>query len=91
MDKRFINRRIFRISSSRNIPDGVIDMTYIPDNYDLWKQHEAERERELAKYPVCELCGEILDSVYYEINNKRMCESCMKELYEREVELDDEW
>ena len=35
---------------------------YVPDNYDQYRQHEAEQEAELSKFPVCYECGEhILD------------------------------
>ena len=62
---------------------------YVPDNYDMWQRHEDEREREIAKYPTCDLCGASMVKVYYNINNRKMCKNCMKELYEVEVEIDD--
>ena len=61
----------------------------VPDVYDMWSEHDAERERELAKYPKCDLCGAIMDEVYYKIEGRKMCKSCMEELYEVEVEIDD--
>ena len=50
------------------------------DNYELWKQREAELEKELEKLPKCSECGEhIQDEYCYEINGKYICESCMDE------------
>lgn len=48
------------------------------DNYDLWEQHDRERERELQKLPKCDECGErIQDDYLYEINGELVCIECL--------------
>lgn len=60
---------------------------YVPDNYDAYKQHEAERESWLSKRPICECCGEpIQDDYLYEINGDILCEECMKGEYRKWTE-----
>lgn len=57
------------------------------DNYDLWKQHEAEKEEALAKLPKCSECGEhIQDDYYYDINGYIICESCLNDNYRKSTE-----
>lgn len=57
------------------------------DNYDLWKQHEAEKEEWLNKLPVCFECGEhIQDEYCFEINGEYICERCMNENYKKSVD-----
>ena len=59
----------------------------IPDNYSRFEWQEAERERWLAKLPVCSECGEpIQDEFCYEINGEYICDSCMEE-HRRSVEM----
>lgn len=61
-------------------------MSYIPDNYDLWARHDAEKEAELEKLPECSECGEkIQDEYAYYINGEWICERCMKD-YRKEVQ-----
>ena len=51
---------------------------YIPDNYDAWKEHEAESEKMLERLPVCSWCGErVQDEYYYNINDEVVCEECL--------------
>ena len=50
------------------------------DNYDLFRQHEAEKEEALAKRPKCSECKEhIQDEKAYLINGEWICEKCMEE------------
>lgn len=59
----------------------------IPDNYDLWEQHDAEQERQLAKLPVCTYCGEhIQDDYLYLINDEIMCMDCLNDRYRHSTE-----
>lgn len=59
----------------------------IPDNYDRWKQHEAEQQAELDKLPKCEHCGEPIQSdYYYEIGNECLCEDCLNDNFRKDVE-----
>lgn len=61
-------------------------MSYIPDNYDMWSRHDAEKEAELDKLPECSECGEkIQDEYAYYINDEWICERCMRG-YRKEVE-----
>lgn len=56
-------------------------MSYIPDNYDLFKQNEDEQERWLSRRPKCDKCGEpIQDEYAYEIEAGEVwCQSCTDE------------
>lgn len=61
-------------------------MCYVPDNLDRWEMHDAEQERELAKLPKCDICGEhIQDEYCYEIHNELFCEHCMVEYFRKDV------
>lgn len=51
---------------------------YCPDNYDLYRQHEAEQEAWLEKRPKCSVCGEhIQDDTLYDIDGGLYCERCL--------------
>lgn len=53
----------------------------IPDNYDLWEQHEIEQQKWEESRPICSCCDEhIQDEVYYEIHGKKLCVSCIEEM-----------
>ena len=59
----------------------------VPDNYERWKQHDAEKQAELDKLPVCEYCGErIQDDYYFEINDECICEDCLNDNFRKSVE-----
>lgn len=50
----------------------------IPDNYDLWEQHEAAQEKALSRRPVCSECeNPIQDETAFYINGEWICENCM--------------
>jgi formylmethanofuran dehydrogenase subunit E len=62
-------------------------MPYIPDNYDLWEEHEAEQSRQLDKMPECSYCGEkIQDDFCYEINDEIICEECLNTIFRKAVD-----
>jgi formylmethanofuran dehydrogenase subunit E len=49
----------------------------IPDNYDRWKQHDAEQQAKLDKLPKCFECGEPIQDEYgYEFDKGFMCADC---------------
>lgn len=57
----------------------------IPDNYDMWLQHETAQEKAIAKCPVCSECdNHIQDEQAYYINGEWICEKCM-DTYKRYV------
>ena len=59
----------------------------IPDNYDYFKQHEAEQAAWLGKLPECSECGEkIQDEYCYEVNGEFICEQCMKDNHRKSTE-----
>ena len=61
----------------------------IPDNYDMWVQHEAEKERLLELLPVCEnrRCKKrIQDDYYFVIEGELLCEECAHERYRYRTE-----
>lgn len=61
-------------------------MSYIPDNYDLFRRHDAEQEKELDKLPRCDYCDEpIQDDFYFLINDEVICESCLNRFFRKDV------
>ena len=53
---------------------------YCLDNYDAFRQYEADRERALAKLPECSECGEkITDEQCYEIGDMLFCPNCIEQ------------
>jgi formylmethanofuran dehydrogenase subunit E len=59
-------------------------MSYIPDNYDKWLQHDAEQERQLQMLPKCSECGEHIQqerAVYYD--GKWCCKECESDFWRR--------
>ena len=59
------------------------------DNYDLWEQHERERERELQRLPKCWDCDEhIQDDHYYMIDGKPVCPDCLENYYRVENDIE---
>ena len=62
-------------------------MMNVPDNYDRWKQHDAEQEAQLDKLPKCSICDEpIQDDYYYEINDECICEECLNDNFRKDIE-----
>lgn len=66
-------------------------MGYVPDNYDLYEQHERELARQEQHLPVCSICGEpIWQEMAVHIGDDWYCDECLKEA--REVtEYEEEW
>lgn len=59
----------------------------IPDNYDLWVAHDRQQEAELKKLPVCEKCGQPIQSEdLYDIEGDLYCEECGDRLFKRYTE-----
>ena len=59
----------------------------IPDVYDLWEDHEREKEQELEKLPYCEICGEpIQDEHLYLINDEFVCQECLDRDFRKDVD-----
>lgn len=59
-------------------------MSNIPDNYELFQQHDAEQEELLEGLPVCCCCGNhIQDDYYYDIDGEIYCEKCMEDTFRR--------
>ncbi len=60
----------------------------IPDNYDIWEQHENRRIKELESLPRCDYCDNtITDDYCYEINGDCICEDCMSREFRKAVEV----
>jgi hypothetical protein len=61
-------------------------MASLPDNYDLWKSHEEEREAEAEKCPECAYCGEkIFDAFAFYIDGEWYHKDCFESEYYVEV------
>lgn len=59
----------------------------IPDVYDLWASHDADREKRLERLPVCADCGEpIQDDHYYLVNDEAICPDCLEIGYRKETD-----
>lgn len=57
------------------------------DNYDLFKQHDAEQQSKLKMLPICRACEEPIQTEYcYGNNGKYICEHCLNEDYKHFVE-----
>lgn len=57
------------------------------DNYDLWKRHEAEKQAQLDKLPVCCECDEPIQADHcYEINGEYLCPVCLVDNHRKAVE-----
>ena len=66
---------------------GEILLSYTPDNYDAFLSHDSEQETELEKCPECYYCGQkITDERFYMINDEPICEDCLNENFQRNLE-----
>ena len=64
----------------------MIEVSYLPDAYDLWEAHDAQQEQALSERPVCADCDEhIQEEEAYYINGEWICERCM-DSYKRVVD-----
>ena len=65
-------------------------MSYVPDNYDLFEQHERDIAQRLKKLPTCCKCGEPITSEYaYDVDGL-WCEDCFDE-YRKEIMVEMDW
>ena len=59
----------------------------IPDNYDLWEQHQAAQDRAEEKLLECSECGnKIYEDFCNEINDEPVCDECMRNNHRKPVE-----
>ena len=59
----------------------------MPDNYDLFVQHDTEQDDWLRKLPLCECHGEpIQDEYLYDIGGEIYCERGMIEHFRKPTE-----
>lgn len=52
-------------------------MIELPDNLDLFEEHDREQSIAEEKVPKCAWCGETLGDTYYQINGDNVCEECI--------------
>ena len=58
----------------------IKQMTYTDDPVADFERYDAQRQRELAKLPMCSECGQpITDEYCFEVNDELICESCITE------------
>ena len=51
----------------------------IPDNYDLWLDHEIRKEKLLERTPICSICEEHIQEEWaFEYDGKWICDDCIK-------------
>ena len=61
---------------------------YVPDNYDMFVEHEAQQAKSLEKLPICDECGEhIQDDYYYEFDGAKICDDCLKYYHRKVLEV----
>ena len=59
----------------------------LPDNYDLWEQHEADQQAEFQKLPKCDYCDTtIQEDHFFLIEDAVVCESCLNYHFRKPVE-----
>ena len=52
----------------------------LPDNYDLFSQHDAEQEEKLKMLPICRLCEyHIQQDDVVKIGHAYYCDDCLKD------------
>lgn len=57
------------------------------DPLEDFDRYDREKERRLARLPVCDNCNRrIQDDDYYDLEGEILCESCLKDKYRRSVE-----
>ena len=62
-------------------------MPYTDDPIRDFLRHDARMEKALERLPVCCECGETIQEDYlYVINDEPVCESCLKQNYQKHVE-----
>lgn len=63
-------------------------MNECPDNYDLWRQRDANQQRQLDRLPKCTECGEPIqqtDALF--IDGGYICDDCLDDM-RREILLE---
>ena len=61
----------------------------IPDNYDLWLDHEIRTETLLQRRPICSICEEhIQEEMAFEYDGHWICIDCIKTNW-KEVPVDE--
>lgn len=59
----------------------------MPDNYDLWEQHQREQDKLLERLPKCADCGEPIQSEqYFDFDGCFYCEDCLENNHRKWVE-----
>lgn len=59
----------------------------IPDNYDQYRRHEAEQERQRARLPVCDYCNDpVEDDHFFLVNDEIICPDCMDKHFRKDVD-----
>lgn len=72
-------------------------MMYVPDNYDLFEQHERQMERAFEHCPKCDKCESPLDYQAYRCDDKLLCWDCAVDWLDTlkedvpEGDYEDEW
>ena len=55
-------------------------MAYLPDAYDMWADHEWEKERRLKRRPVChECCERIMEEYGFQFSGSWFCPCCIEQ------------
>ena len=76
------------LENSEAIKEGMVRVYFRTDAPDIdFLKHDAEKEAELEKMPVCSYCSQhIQDDFLYEINDEVICEECLNQNFRKIVE-----
>ena len=74
------------LATSEYLKEGMIEVSYLPDSYDVWAYHDAQQEKALAERPVCADCDQhIQEEFAFYRHGEWLCESCV-DSYKRMVD-----
>lgn len=74
------------LATSEYLKEGMIEVSYLPDSYDVWAYHDAQQEKALSERPVCADCDEhIQEEFAFYRHGEWLCESCL-DSYRRMVD-----
>lgn len=74
------------LATSEYLKEGMIEVPYLPDAYDMWEAHDAQQQKELEELPVCYYCDQpIQDDHYYTIHDENICPDCLESYFRKEM------
>lgn len=60
----------------------------IPDNYDIWHDHQSRLDQELLRRPVCSHCEDpVQEDHCYEVAGQILCPHCLETYFRKELDI----